>query len=242
MQLGIGIGMGRSAKSRPALPVGLTAGWNLKAATASPIPNLAGGTALTLPAPPNAPAFTSAGLLYDGTDDYATGDQYPLSATGTLIVVARAAATFPSADATYRYRGLLAKTSSGVTAGFAYSIDWNGDNAQRWLRLLIGNGTATNSASAAFNCGGGAHHYIVGRWTGSFVSLWADGTKINEVAQTVNANSALVTPVKVGQVFTNVAAAWNGEIAFAGIYDRALSDAELAQARTALRALLGLTF
>lgn len=238
MQIGISISPGGGG--RLAIPgSGLIAAWNLKAASASPIANLvSGATALTLPADPNAPTFTSAGLLFDGEDDYATAGQHPLGATGTVIVVARAAAAYPSDTADYVYRGLIAKTSSGATAGFSYSIDWNGDNAQRYLRLIVGNGSANNIPAAAFNLGGSSHHFIVGRWNGSHASIWAGGSKLNEVTQTVNANSDLDTPVKIGQVFSSATAIWDGEIAFAAIYNRGLSDAELRQARSALRSLL----
>lgn len=222
------------------LPAGLLAVWDLTTGVASPIPNrVSGGTALTLAAAPNDPMIGATGLAFDGADDFASSGEYPLGASGTIFVVAKPAASFPSADATYKYRGLLAKTLTGGTAGFAYSLEWQGDNAQRYLRIIVSDGSANNVLPVSYDFGG-AFRLITGRWgpASGKVSLWANAAKLAEMPQTVNANAALSTPLKVGQVFNVITNAWSGTIAFAGLYTRELADAEIGQLYKALKARL----
>jgi hypothetical protein len=186
--------------------------------------------------------LASSGLLFDGTDDFASSGEHPLGSAGTLICVARALRSYPSDSGSAAYRGLLAKTSSGLTAGIAYALEWNGTNASRDLRLLIGDGAGLNSVVAAFDWQS-SHQMITGRWGGGALSLWAGTTKLNEAAQTVNANAGLSTPLKLGQVFSALANCWDGSISFAAVYSRSLSESEIRQAYRALRVLLApLTF
>lgn len=200
---------------------------------------------MTAPSPPSEPSPGFSGLIFDGTDDFALSGQHPLT-DGTLICVARTLRSYPSDSTGAAYRGLMAKTSSGLTAGIAYALEWNGTNASRDLRLIIGNGTALNSVVASFDWQS-AFHMITGRWgfdgTAYTLSLWDGTTKLNESTKTVSANVSLDTPLKIGQVFSATANCWDGMIAFAAVYSRALTDSEIRQAYRALRALLApLTF
>lgn len=195
---------------------------------------------MTVPSPPSDPGTGFSGLIFDGTDDFASSGQHPLT-DGTLICVARTLRSYPSDSGSFAYRGLLAKTSSGATAGIAYALEWNGTNASRDLRLLIGNGSALNSVTANLDWQS-QFRMITGRWgfdgTANTLSLWAGTTKLNESTKTLSANSSLDTPLKIGQVFSTLANCWDGHISFAAVYNRALTDGEIRQAYRALRALL----
>lgn len=217
---------------------GLLGAWDLTTGAASPIPNLvAGGAAMTLAAAPNNPAITGSGLNFDGTNDYASTDQYPLEAAGTLVAVARTSRAYPSDDAATVYRGIAAKSASGALAGIGYELQWYGSNAGRWLRLAVCNGTLFSQSFYTMNWSG-AFHWVAGRWGGGKMSVWSDGVKRHEPDLAHNAQPGLVAPVKLGQSYGTLANCWKDEIAFAAIYDRALSDAEMAQAYKALQALL----
>lgn len=228
---------GLSSPRRNGLPRGLLAAWDLRRGAAFPIPNLvAAGSALTAPASPGVPVITGTGLQFDGVNDYASTGEYPLGAAGTLIAVARSARAFPSDTGSSAWRGLIGKCSAGNVAGTAYLLEWNGTNAERYIRLVLSNGTSFNTtAFYSFNFAG-AFHCIAGRWgtPDAKTSVWINGVKGNEQAQTVNANAGLSMPLRLGQSFGTIANAWSGEIAFAAIYDRALTDQEMKQAYCAI--------
>jgi hypothetical protein len=236
--LGISIsvcGRGNGITAPPLPTSGLLRAWDF---TQSPIMQIAGDTdSFAIPADPNAPEPTSLGHLFDGVDDYVSAAPHPyLGAAGTVLCVARTERSYPSDSGAFLNRGLVANTSSGVTAGIAWGLEWNGDNVSRYLRLLIGDGSALNTVVIAFNPGT-AFHVLGGRWGGGALSVWSDGVQLHSETQSVNANTGIFPALKVGQIFAATSNAWSGEIAFVALYTTALTDLEMAQAHAALRAM-----
>jgi prepilin-type N-terminal cleavage/methylation domain-containing protein len=168
--------------------------------------------------------------LFNGTSTYINvgdGPEFNLTTTGTLSIWAKTSRNYPSDDVNYKYRGLISKTIHGGAGGQSYFIDWYGTNSNRILRAGIGDAVGINSITVNnFNFNNSWNH-IVATWNGSVMKLYVNGVKVSEIPQTKTVIT-LAQNVEIGRTFNSVNGIWDGSIDNARIYERALTESEIA--------------
>ncbi|MBU0757643.1 MAG: LamG domain-containing protein, partial [Nanoarchaeota archaeon] len=166
--------------------------------------------------------------VFNGNGNYinAGRDQsLDLTNTGTIILWLKSYRSYPSDDATTKYRGILAKTVNGSAGGQAAYLDWYGTNAARTLRARISNGATSNGFSiSGFDFGTGWNN-IAFTWNSTTLRLWINGVEETPASQTINAQ-VLDMDWHIGRAY-NGGNWWHGEIDEIRIFNNSLTEQQI---------------
>jgi len=167
---------------------------------------------------------------FNGSSDYINAGKdstLDLTSTGSISVWAKPNRSYPSDDTNTKYRGIIAKTSSGGSTGLSYWIDWRGTNTSRTLRARIGDGTNSQGVEINNFDFGGSWVHIVYTFDGSNHNLYINGDLTNSpVTQTINAQ-ILDQDLHIGRAFNSSSYTWDGLIDEVLIYNTALTQTQV---------------
>ncbi len=159
-----------------------------------------------------------------GTDylDMGNNSSLDLTSQGTISVWVKSDRTYPSDDATTKFRWILYKTNGGGVGEQSYWFDWYGTNTSRTFRARISNAAGASNGFSISNYDMGTEwkHFVL-TFDGSLVKLFINGTLYGSVTQTISAQ-VITAPVKIGGAY-----GWDGLIDEVMIYNQALSDSEV---------------
>ena len=178
----------------------------------------------------NGPTYSSANggsIVFDGSNDYIDcGDTFSLS-----ITIGTVCAWFKKPHGSV-YKGLVDKGRDGYGA-WSLNVDEVGNTATFKARI-----SGTNrSIIASSNYGNNIWTYVCGVYDGTTLAIYQNGIISNSASYsgTIGTNSV---SVKIGSASDGLH--FDGNIAQASIYNRALSAAEISQNFNALRGRFGI--
>jgi hypothetical protein len=184
----------------------------------------------------NGPTYNSSNqgtIVFDGTNDYVNIPSFSSKPTTAMTCEAWIKPTTPTLSGTIR-GGAISSTNS-MYLGIINSVDGGNTHAMHWAvqtsnsRLYNWNGSIPNNQWS----------HLLGTYDGTTSRAYLNGVQIDSWAQTGTITDATYVVGTYGGALTDGVHNFNGQIAIARIYNKALSASEVLQNFNAQRKRFG---
>ncbi len=171
--------------------------------------------------------------MFDGTNDYVNIPSFSSKPTTAMTCEAWIKPTTPTLSGTIR-GGAISSTNS-MYLGIINSVDGGNTHAMHWAvqtsnsRLYNWNGSIPNNQWS----------HLLGTYDGTTSRAYLNGVQIDSWAQTGTITDATYVVGTYGGALTDGVHNFNGQIAIARIYNKALSASEVLQNFNAQRKRFG---
>jgi hypothetical protein len=162
-------------------------------------------------------------MLFDGTDDYVNVPSFSNQPSSQITCDAWINPTEPVSTGTVR--GGVISANNTMYLGIFNSADGGSTHSLHWANVT----SSSRPSSANGNIPNNTWTHIAGTWDGSTSRAWVNGVEVWSSGQSGTIPSATYVVGTYGNGLTDAVHNFQGRIAVARVYNRALSATEILQ-------------